>query len=47
MVAECEAEYQHLWQVFFKEIAIKERKNLKLQQNFMPKRFWKYHTEKR
>lgn len=47
MVAECEAEYQHLWQVFFKEIAIKERKNLKLQQNFMPKRFWKYLTEKR
>jgi probable DNA metabolism protein len=47
MVADGEMEYQHLWQVFFKEIAIKERKNLKLQQNFMPKRFWKYLTEKR
>lgn len=47
MVSEKEMEYQHLWQVFFKEIAIKERKNMKLQQNFMPKRFWKYLTEKR
>lgn len=47
MVAEGEAEYQQLWQVFFKQIAIKERKNMKLQQNFMPKRFWKYLTEKR
>jgi probable DNA metabolism protein len=47
MVSESEMEYQRLWQVFFKEIAIKERKNMKLQQNFMPKRFWKYLTEKR
>jgi probable DNA metabolism protein len=47
MVSESELEYQHLWQVFFKQIAIKERKNVKLQQNFMPKRFWKYLTEKR
>jgi len=47
LVADCELEYQRLWQVFFKGIAIKERKNVKLQQNFMPKRFWKYLTEKR
>lgn len=47
LIADCELEYQHLWQVFFKGIAIKERKNMKLQQNFMPKRFWKYLTEKR
>lgn len=47
VVAESEVEYQRLWQVFFKQIAIKERKNMKLQQNFMPKRFWKYLTEKK
>lgn len=47
IVAECEVEYQRLWQLFFKQIAIKERTNLKLQQNFMPKRFWKYLTEKK
>lgn len=47
IVAEQEVVYQHLWQTFFREIAIKERKNMRLQQNFMPKRFWKYLTEKR
>lgn len=47
IVSEKEVEYQRLWQVFFKQIAIKERKNMKLQQNFMPKRFWKYLTEKK
>ena len=31
---------QDLWKTFFNTIAIKERKNLKLQQNFMPKKYW-------
>ena len=39
--------WQTLWQSYFKSMAIKERKNLKQQRNFMPKRFWKYLTEKR
>jgi probable DNA metabolism protein len=39
--------WQSLWQAYFKSIAIAERKNLRQQQNFMPKRFWKYLTEKR
>lgn len=47
IVAEQEMEYQRLWRRFFDEIAIKERKNLRVQQNFMPKRFWKYLTEKK
>ncbi len=42
-----ELEYQELWKVFYKNIAIKERKNLKLQMNFMPKKYWKYLTEKK
>lgn len=47
VVSESEITYQRLWAVFFKQIAIKERKNMRLQQNFMPKRFWKYLTEKK
>ena len=39
--------WQELWRIYFKKIAIAERKNLVLQRNFMPKRFWKYLTEKR
>ncbi|MDR2928613.1 MAG: TIGR03915 family putative DNA repair protein [Cytophagaceae bacterium] len=42
-----ENQWQALWQIYFKKTAIAERKNLLLQQNFMPKRFWKYLTEKR
>lgn len=40
-------EWQELWRTYFKSIAIAERKNLLVQQNFMPKRFWKYLTEKK
>lgn len=42
-----EDNWQTLWQSYFKSMAIKERKNLKLQRNLMPRRFWKYLTEKR
>ena len=38
--------WQELWRIYFKKMAISERKNLVLQRNFMPKRFWKYLTEK-
>lgn len=33
--------WENLWKTFFKNIAIKERKNLKCQMNFMPKKYWK------
>ncbi len=39
-------QWQNLWATYFKSIAIKERENLLVQRNFMPKRFWKYLTEK-
>ena len=34
-----------LWKTFFNKIAIKERKNLKCQMNFMPKRYWNHMLE--
>jgi len=42
-----ENQWQEMWKTYFKQIAIRERTNLKCQQNFMPKRFWKYLTEKK
>lgn len=42
-----EDNWQNMWRAYFKGMAIAERKNLNLQRNFMPKRFWKYLTEKR
>lgn len=38
--------YQKLWKTYFKHINIAERKNLKLQRQHMPRRFWKYLPEK-
>lgn len=37
--------YKELWKIFIKSVMIKERKNLRCQMNFMPKRYWKYMTE--
>ena len=36
-----EQKMQDLWKEFYNVIAIKERKNLKCRQNFMPKKYWK------
>lgn len=40
-----EDEYASLWKTFFKTIAIKERKNLRTQMQFMPKKYWKNIVE--
>lgn len=40
-----EDEFASLWKAFFKTIAIKERKNLRTQMQFMPKKYWKNLTE--
>jgi probable DNA metabolism protein len=40
-----EDEYQELWRIFFKHIAIQERTNLKLQRNNLPLRFRSDMTE--
>jgi len=41
-----EAIYQSLWKNYFKSVNIKERKNLDLHFRHVPKRYWKYLTEK-
>ena len=41
-----EKDYQKLWKEFFKTIAIPSRNNPRLQRQFMPRRYWKYLTEK-
>jgi probable DNA metabolism protein len=41
-----ETAFRDLWQDYLKAITIRERLNLKLQRQHMPKRFWKYLTEK-
>ena len=38
--------FQQLWRTYFKAICIKERKNPKKQLSDMPRRYWKYMTEK-
>ncbi len=45
-MADDEADFQQLWKQYFRSTAIKERINLKLQRQHMPKRFWKYLIEK-
>ena len=38
--------FQELWRTYFKAICIRERMNPKKQLNDMPRRYWKYMTEK-
>ncbi len=41
-----EEQYQKLWKAYFDKIAIEERKNIKLQMHFIPKKYWLNLTEK-
>lgn len=41
-----ETDYQQLWQTYFQAVDIPERRNLKLHLQHVPKRYWKYLTEK-
>lgn len=41
-----EEKYQQLWQIYFKHVSIPERKNPKLHLRHVPKRYWKYLSEK-
>lgn len=45
LLEEGEEFYQDLWRTYFKNINIKERKNLRLQRQHLPQRFWKYLPE--
>ena len=44
-LSEEEAHFQRLWKEYFQSVTIKERINLKLQRQLMPKKYWKYLTE--
>ncbi len=46
ILQEGEEFYQKLWKSYFTHINIEERKNLRLQRQHMPRRFWKYLPEK-
>ncbi len=46
LMAQDEHYFQELWKGYFGAMAIKERINQRLQRQHMPKRFWKYLTEK-
>ncbi|MBB6612329.1 TIGR03915 family putative DNA repair protein [Pontibacter sp. Tf4] len=45
-VMEEEHSYKQLWQVYFDHVNIPERKNPKLHLRHIPKRYWKYLSEK-
>ena len=45
--SDVEIEYQKLWWEYFDHTNIKERKNTKLHVQHVPKRYWKYLTEKK
>jgi len=47
LLQEDEAFYQTAWKGYCKNITIRERLNLKLQKQHMPKRYWKFLPEKR
>lgn len=46
MLQEDELAYRSVWKEYCKSIVIKERLNLKLQRQHMPKRYWKFLPEK-
>lgn len=46
VMSDTEDVFQILWKDYFDAVNIKERKNKKLQMNFMPKRFWRFMIEK-
>jgi probable DNA metabolism protein len=43
--SEKESTYKELWRAYYETIGIKERKNHKLRQQFMPKKYWDYLCE--
>jgi len=46
LLSEPEAHYGNLWKAYFKSTNIAARKNTKLHVQHVPKRYWKYLTEK-
>jgi len=47
VLSEDEILFQRLWKQYFRSICIDQRLNLKLHQQKVPKKYWKYLTEKK
>jgi probable DNA metabolism protein len=47
VLEESEADYQVLWKSYFDSVNIPERRNMKLHLQHVPRRYWKYLSEKR
>jgi probable DNA metabolism protein len=47
ILGEQESDYQFFWKTYFDSVNIPERKNMKLHLQHVPKRYWKYLSEKR
>lgn len=47
VLAQNEPDYQILWKSYFDSVNIPERRNMKLHLQHVPKRYWKYLSEKR
>jgi probable DNA metabolism protein len=45
-VSDDENRYRQLWRTYYRSINIVERKNTRTMVNFLPRRYWKYLTEK-
>ena len=41
-----EEQYQQLWKIYFKNVNIPSRRNMRLHLRHVPRRYWKYLTEK-
>ena len=46
VLSEEEKDFKQLWREYFKATSIKERKNMKLHLQHLPKRYWSYLPEK-
>lgn len=45
--AEMEPRFQELWRTYFRAVNIPERRNVRLHLQHVPRRYWRYLTEKR
>ena len=46
MLSTTETDYQEAWKAYFKAVDIPERRNMQLHIQHVPRRYWKYLTEK-
>jgi probable DNA metabolism protein len=47
LIREVDMDFEDLWKLYFKHISIESKKNIKLQKQHMPKRYWYQLTEKK